>query len=154
MEFLYARHDASIGDFLAALAPVDGQAGAVFAIGARIVGMDLFDHPATFGKLYRKVLSGYAVDALEVEDHAYHAGPHGAPQFLHRVTAGTQASYPAVGFGTDLRYHDEHLVFAALVRDDGPVHVCAFSLGGLGEAEVSVDFSRASARARRRGRSS
>lgn len=154
MEFLYERHDASIEKFLAALAPVDGQAGAVFAIGARIVGMDLFDHPTTFGKLFRKLLSGYAVDALEVGNHEYYADFESARQFLHRVAAGAPTSYPAVGLGTDLRYHDEHLTVAALVRDDGPVHVCAFSMGDIGDDEVSVDFSRASARARRRGRSS
>ncbi len=153
MERVFERHESSLGEYLSALAPAEDQAGAMFAVGARIVGMDLFDHPATFGKLFRKLLSGYAVDALEQEDAGYYAELRGAQHFLDRVAAGEPASYPAVGLGTDFRYHDETLTVAALARDEALVHLCAFALGGTDGEEVAVDFSRASARARRRGRS-
>ena len=34
-----------------AMAPVERQVGAVFAVGRRVIGFDLFDRPATLGRL-------------------------------------------------------------------------------------------------------
>lgn len=154
MESVYQRHQASLSDYLDAVVPVDGQAGAVFAIGARIVGMDLFDHPLTFAKLFRKLLSGYAVDALEVRGEEKSAGVDAARRFLDAVSACEPVEYPAVGLGTDLRCATETLSAAALVNDGETLHLCAFAMGGGSNGSEVGGFASASARARSRGAAS
>lgn len=47
MEAVYLRHDSTLDGYLHAIGPADGQVGAVFSIGGRVVCMDLFDQPAT-----------------------------------------------------------------------------------------------------------
>jgi hypothetical protein len=150
MESVYQRHEASIEDYLVAMRPVDGQAGAVFAIGDRVIGMDVFAHPATFHKLYRKIVSGYAVDALEATGEARTTDTGAAQRFLDAVTTSKPSEYPAVGLGTDLRYNAAGLAVAALVNGRDTVHLCAFALDEDGV--TGSGFSRIVARARNRSR--
>ncbi|KAA3630820.1 MAG: hypothetical protein DWQ08_05675 [Proteobacteria bacterium] len=151
MESVYQRHEASLDHYLSSIAAVDGQAGAVFAIGGRIVGVDLFAHPSTFSRLFHKLLSGYAIDAMEMPGSDRRAGVDAARGFLDQVAGCAPAEYPAVGLGTDLRYHDGGLTVAALVRGEEPVHICAFALDPDRDRQPG-GFSRASARARSRRR--
>ncbi len=61
----YARYRSSIRELLEPMTPLPNQVGAVIAIGKKVVGIEAFDHPETWQLLHRKVLSGYAADALE-----------------------------------------------------------------------------------------
>jgi len=62
----YEHHHASVGELLQAFEPIPNQVGAIVALGHRLVGMDAFDHPETWQVLHRKILAGYAADALEL----------------------------------------------------------------------------------------
>ena len=66
MEQVFTDNATSIDAYVNGLAPVDGQVGAVFAIGDRIAGFDLFDDPGTFRKLLPKLVRSYAVDAIDM----------------------------------------------------------------------------------------
>ena len=66
MEQIFTDHAASIDAYVTGLAPVDGQIGALFAIGDHIVGFDLFDDAGTFRKLLPKLVRSYAVDAIDM----------------------------------------------------------------------------------------
>ena len=66
MEQMFTDHAVSIDAYVSGLAPVDGQIGALFAIGDHIVGFDLFDHAGTFRKLLPKLVRSYAVDAIDM----------------------------------------------------------------------------------------
>ena len=59
-------HD-DLQDYLDAIPTLDGQFGAVYAIGDSPVGIEVFDSDATFKKLAGKLLVSYALDAMELK---------------------------------------------------------------------------------------
>jgi hypothetical protein len=64
-EAMYERHHATLESYVQECVPVAGQVGALFAIGDRLVGLDLFDHETTFRKLLPKLVRSYALDAMD-----------------------------------------------------------------------------------------
>ncbi len=150
METIYENHGARLEDYLETFAAQAGQCGAVFAIDGQVVGLDLFDSADTYARLGRKLVSGYAMDAMEAEPDAGPAADDSASRFLEQVGGCETRSWPAVGLGEDLRHSGPGLVVAALARECEVVHGCAFALAG-GDSG-SAGFSRASARARSRRR--
>jgi ARG and Rhodanese-Phosphatase-superfamily-associated Protein domain len=66
MEQRFTDHAAAIDRYIKRCVPVEGQIGALFAIGARIVGFDLFDDATTCRKLLPKLVRSYAVDAIDI----------------------------------------------------------------------------------------
>jgi hypothetical protein len=65
MEAIFSAHAGSIDEFVAGCRAVDGQVGALFAVGGAIVGFDLFDRPSTLSKMLPKLVRGVAVDAID-----------------------------------------------------------------------------------------
>jgi hypothetical protein len=137
MEQMFIDHAASIDRYVAGCAPVDGQVGAVFAIGHRLVGFDLFDDEATCRKLLPKLVRSYAVDAIDTVTASSPSTWRGraqgrkalaqvVPGFLAAVAAAPQQRVPAVGLGEDVRLSGNGLVGAALIVDDGVVHLIGF----------------------------
>ncbi|RLJ17523.1 hypothetical protein DJ031_14535 [bacterium endosymbiont of Escarpia laminata] len=146
---MYQQHRASLDDFLQAFLPVEEQAGAMFAVNGRIVGLDLFDSPATLSNLLGKLVESYALDAIDTMQ----TGPEGAatddPQVMLDDTARAAVEcFPAVGEGEDLRLHGERLTGGALVKEDRVIHLCAFRLQGRDNAadHGGSRFARASQR--------
>lgn len=127
MEDLYQDHAASLADYLAAFAPVRGQRGAMFAINGRIVAAELFDSPDTYSRYAKKLLSSYALDALD-EPQAVTALPSDQSRlrFLGELGAARATAFPAVGEGEDLRLEGRDLAGGALAVDGRVVHLVAF----------------------------
>ncbi|MFA4016903.1 MAG: hypothetical protein RUDDFDWM_002015 [Candidatus Fervidibacterota bacterium] len=63
---IYEHHRASIEDLLAPIKTLPNQVGAIFAIGRMIVAIEVFDHPDVWTIASKKILSGYAAEALEL----------------------------------------------------------------------------------------
>lgn len=129
MEAIFERHEGSIDRFVEACRPSKGQVGALFAIGDRIAGLELFDSAVTCHKLLPKIVRSYAIDAI---DRRHERVPEGAPlraaaaQFLAAVAASDSTSVPAVGLGTDVRLTRAGLTGGALVVDGAVVHASVF----------------------------
>jgi hypothetical protein len=153
MESIFNAHAASLDTYVAGCTPADGQVGALFAIGDRIIGFDLFDRATTFRKLMPKLVRSYAIDALDARGLIERGGAdlrkkadrrgkatdqessgfgradglaHIIPGFLGAVTAAAQQRATAVGTGTDVRITANGLVGAALIVGDDVVHLGAF----------------------------
>ncbi len=136
MKAIYDRHRTSIDDFVRAFSPVEGQAGAIFAIGGRIAGLELFDHPDTLATLLPKLVRSYALDAL---DSRYAGGNQDerseeekdlqlerAMLFIASVGLAEATSHPAIGLGEDIRISNNAVTGAALTVDQRLVHLSAF----------------------------
>ncbi len=132
MADIYTRYDTDIDDYVKALMPRPGQTGALFVIGERVVGCDVFDRPETLQKNLAKLVRGCALDALELRS------PEGSPSsepvasdlvesFLAALSDAKVDYYEALGLGTDLRLHGEGVTGAALVVEGCLVHLCAFA---------------------------
>jgi hypothetical protein len=149
MSDIYDRHADRVEDYVAGLPPIEGQAGAVFAIAATVLGMDLFDSARTFARVGPKLVRSYALDALEAPVEGF-AAPEGAraAEFLERVGAAEVQEFPAVGAGADLRLTGDSLTGAGLLADGTLVHLSAFHLerGGREPNPFAARMARASQR--------
>src|SRR5262249_7406479 len=59
----YEDHAARLNEALGSLRLPEGCTGVAFACHGRVVAADLFDRPATLGKLWTKLLRSHALDA-------------------------------------------------------------------------------------------
>ena len=128
---MFVDHAASLEDYVARCAPVEGQSGAVFAIGDRIAGFDLFDRSETFRKLLPKLVRSYAIDAIDHKlgvdvEPAVNLGPRSANGFLAALIAAPERRVKAIGLGEDVRLSGAGLSGAALTVDDRVVHLSGF----------------------------
>jgi hypothetical protein len=106
-----------------------GQIGSAFAIGGRIVGIEMFDAAETLARLLPKLVDSYAFDAIEIPSDAPRADLPGREQvkeILHRIASAPRAEYPAVGKGRDVRIDGDNLHAAALLIEGRVVHLSAF----------------------------
>lgn len=110
------------------LRSVDGQRGALFAIGSRVEGLELFDRHASLAGLLPSIVRGYALDALEHQGTASAAPTmEEVSRLLHAVNVARVQRYPAVGLGEDLRLESEDAFGAALDVEGRVVHLTAFA---------------------------
>jgi hypothetical protein len=119
----------------AKVAPLPGQTGAVFVVGGKVAGVELFDAAETLGKLLPKLVDSYLFDALEFDTEGAEAK---APSLaavralLERIANAQPAVYTAVAKGIDLRIEQPNLHAAALADGERVVHLSAFA--GEGKA--------------------
>jgi hypothetical protein len=127
-----ARHK-DVEDYVGALRPVEGQAGAAFAIGGRLAGVDWFDAPATLHKLLPKIVRSYALDAAFTSPVAAAAaaplfGPDTVRDWVGRLDAHQPQTHEAVGLGETLRWEAPDMTAAALLADARLIHFVGFPL--------------------------
>jgi hypothetical protein len=131
MSDIYEQESGRLEDYVRPFAALENQAGAIFAVGERIAGLDFFDSSKTFRKLFPKLLRSYGLDALdrarrEGSEEKGRCTPAKANAFLARVGKAKAEEFPAVGEGTDVRLSGRNLNGAALVASDHVVHLSAF----------------------------
>lgn len=103
----YRQNEVSIEELLEPMKPIDNQVGAIISIGEKMVSAEIFDHPETWSVLHRKVLSGYAADALVAIRHGKEGTlqSEGAKSFWKSVISamsGAKVKQATVGLG---EYH-------------------------------------------------
>jgi hypothetical protein len=123
----------SVAEFRETLKYVDGAAGMAVAIGKKIVAVDLFDKPATCRKVWDRLMSGYALDALESQSEAGHAESADVEQLVQAANALEWRKADAVGEGEEYRAQQGEEVHAsALTLHDSPVHLSLVVAGSGG----------------------
>ena len=127
MSDIYQQHRGSLDDYIGAFAQQAGQVGAVFVVGTRFAGMDLFAHAETFGVLLPKLLRSYALDALELRA-AKPINPRAdfAQKLVDDLVAAPASEFPAVGQGRDVRIESTAVAGGALVDEGAVLHLAAF----------------------------
>jgi len=124
---MYETHAHRLGDFVQAMPPAAGQCGAAFAINGTLLGVDLFDAPATYAKQAKKLVTSYALDAIdESRADAPPASEADCRALLADLLRADCRAFEAVGLGQDLRLHGPGLKGAALEVEGRVVHLCAF----------------------------
>lgn len=105
----------------------DGQLGALFAAGGRILGLELFDHPATFASGYARLVESYALETLGSEEEAPPPDTAAARAWIERLAQAPASLHPGVDLGEDLRLSSDGIEAAALVVDGRIAHLSAFA---------------------------
>jgi hypothetical protein len=130
MADLYDARDTELKEYTRSFQPQADQVGALFSMNGRMVGLELFDSTGPLAAYLPKVVSGYALDAI---DHftAVHpvAGSEQAKIFLSEIETAETRSFPGVGLGETLRLKGgQDIVGAALEHENRLIHLCAFRL--------------------------
>lgn len=125
----YLDYEGGLQDVVGALNVSPACCGVAFVLGGRVVGVDLFDQPATLAKLWPKVARAYAIDGLE--EPAASATPLTAEQvgaWLRSAAEAATQTHKSPGLGYDVRLKSEAVVGGSLVVEDRPVHAELFAL--------------------------
>jgi hypothetical protein len=103
MSDTYESHRARVDEYRASLGYVSGATGLAVAIGPTVVGLDLFDKPATCQKVWDRLLSGFIMNALEANRDNKEAAPAEVGALLQRLAAAPWQESEAVGEGREFR---------------------------------------------------
>jgi len=124
MSDTFENYKERVAEFQDKLKYVDGASGMAVAIGKKIVAVDMFDKPSTCGKIWDRLMSGYALDALEEQAEQGQAGTADVEQLLGVANDLPWEKADPVGEGEEYRAQRGDEVHAsALTLCDAPVHV-------------------------------
>ena len=117
-----------ITEFRERLRYVQGATGVAVAVGGRMVVLDLFDKPATCERVWDRLLSGFALDALERERHGEQADVADARGFLSILLDARWEKVDSAGEGEEHRARTDagdHIFRLSL--EGSTVHACVVS---------------------------
>jgi hypothetical protein len=154
MADVFDSHQTRVDDYVGAFQAEPEQTGAVFAIGERIEGLELFDCRQTFADMLPKLIRSYAIDALQsVASHRQNPSAVSADAFISRLLRAEVETYPAVGEGTEVRITAPGVIAGGLVAENRLVHLAAFTAPAETSRQGQDDngFERMQTRRRRMG---
>jgi hypothetical protein len=126
MADLYTGVEKDLSGYESAFPLQPGQAGAVFASGGRVLGLELFDAPEAFARCFSKIVFSYAMDAKGSPEKVDAAATlEDVRRFLDEMTKAATEKYPALGEGEELRFSTQDIEAGALVADGRLVHLAA-----------------------------
>jgi hypothetical protein len=127
MNDLYSTVEKDIGSYEQAFRLEPSQAGGVFAVGGRVLGLELFDAPEAFARSFSKIIRSYAMEARDsAEKDESKAALEDVRRFLDEMLKAATEKYAALGEGEDIRLTGKDLVGGALVADGRVVHLAAY----------------------------
>jgi hypothetical protein len=132
MSDIFEQEAGRLEDYVAAFRAMEGQSGAVFAIGGKVAGIELFDSAETLRKLFPKLLRSYGLDALDragskTARKETPCAPEAARSFLEKTANAKAEDFAAISEGRDIRLSGRGLTGAALLADDRIIQLTAFS---------------------------
>jgi hypothetical protein len=141
MNDIYESHEDRITDYEKQFTVAHEQIGFVAFIGGKIVGLDIFGSTSVIPKVYKKLLSGYILDALDHDrtSDRHRAESEGivessakvlqdqAKAFLGSIKRSKKEVYKSVGEGDEFRFGNKQVNGFALVNNEEVIHVAAFA---------------------------
>lgn len=111
----------------------DDARGVIVALGGRPVALEALAGPRSFSKVFGKLLSGYALEAIGHEGSQGVPDPFSAGDFIEAAISADLSEHPAVGAGSDLRLESEEVSGYALMEGGRLLHAALFAAGGAEE---------------------
>jgi hypothetical protein len=131
MSAIYERHASSVEEFARAFTWQEGQCGVAFAIGGRILGLEIFDHAGVMRKFFEKLVRSYALDALDAAPLANEpTSVEAVGALVTQIGAAPSFTEQALGLGKDVRFNGPEISGAALWAQERYVHICTFAKNG------------------------
>lgn len=127
MRDVYEQRRDHWSEYIVNLRVIPNQVGAIFAVDGRIAGAEMFDAPATFAKMFPKILRSYAMTASLSRHQDSDVPPLGkANLFLIRLMETPLKVFQAVGMGEQAHWMDGSLDGCVLLREGEIIHLYAF----------------------------
>lgn len=133
MSFIFEYHASRVEEFVRAFTWQDGQCGVAFAIGGRILGLEIFDHPEVMCRYFPKLVRSYALDALDAVPASNGNAAKGTASIdevrmlVAQIGAAQSFVDHAIGLGEDVRFNGPAISGAALWAQERYVHICTFA---------------------------
>lgn len=105
----------------------EGTRGVVVALGERPALLEVLAGPRSFASVSRKLLSGYAFEAVGAGERRGAPKASAVGRFILTAAMAGHQEYQAVGSGRDLRFEAEGISGYALIGDNGVLHAAAFA---------------------------
>lgn len=122
---VYAGRRPSIDHVLRTFSkPEARQTGVLCLIECSPVALDAFDRPSTLAKMWSRLVSGYAMDAVGSLDGEIEPGV--AEEFISIARAADWSEHRGVALGTDVVCTTPGIVGTALSFEDGIAHLALF----------------------------
>ncbi len=102
--------------------------GFIAVAGNKILGMDVFAGPELFKKLRKKLLRGYALEALTMMSRRTVSGSDDIKDFVNYVFSRDYLKTEGVIEGEELRYTDDKIAAHALRKGGEVIHFASFPL--------------------------
>jgi len=153
MSEIYEKKKSLLADYVEHFRLVDMQVGAVFMINGRVAGLDTFGRTETFGKVFRKLIESYALDAIDWSEQESFGKTlkSNVTKFLWAANNASVESHQSVGLGTDIRLESRTLTGFALAHEKKILHLAVFARrNGSSEGSYTARMQRFSSRRRSR----
>ncbi|HYN74384.1 MAG TPA: DUF6569 family protein [Candidatus Methanoperedens sp.] len=134
MSDVLEQRESSIEEYRKGISLDGAGTGAAFFVNGIFQGIELFDRAATFGKMFPKLLSGVAVEAMMAQGQKLSARrvktSAEAADYVKRILAEVSKSlfekFEPVGIGEDWRYDGKRSFGKALHYGTDLIHFSAF----------------------------
>ena len=127
MSAIFESHASSLEEFARAFSSQEAQCGVAFAIGGRVLGLDIFDHAETMRRFFQKLVRSYALDAMDADPTAHAPATNEAVcALVTQIGAAQSFEKQALGLGKDVRFNGPEIFGAALWAQERYVHLCTF----------------------------
>lgn len=125
LDAIYEKEAPRLDQATERLQPRVEWSGAVFCLGDRIVGLDLFDRPATLQKQWAKLTRAYALDVLDRKEEPC-VPRNRVSEWIRGSASALIDLFPSTGLGVDCRLESNRHFGAILVVGGRPVHLEMF----------------------------
>jgi hypothetical protein len=150
MAGIFESNASSLEEFTRAFTWQEGQCGVAFAIGGRVLGLEVFDHAEAMRRFFQKLVRSYALDALDADPSAHEpASIDAACALVTQIGAAQSFAEQALGLGNDVRFDGPEVSGAALWAQERYVHICSFAKNGR-SSDASGFWTRMSRPSQRR----
>ena len=102
--------------------------GFIAVAGNKILGMDVFVGPGLFNKFHKKLLRGYALEALTMMDRRGQVGMEEIKEFTDYLFSRDYIKAPGVIEGEEWRYADRKVAAHILRKDGEVIHFAGFPI--------------------------
>jgi hypothetical protein len=127
MSDIYEKEKGRIDIYKDIFKHVEGQIGAVFAIGQTIFGMDVFDKEDTCRKLMPKIIRSYVMEILYGDKRDKQPEAEDVREFLKAVAESQFSSHKSPGAGMTVSITGKTVAGTSLVMKDTVVHTAIFN---------------------------
>lgn len=125
LDDVYQEVGKSLDQATERLEPRAHWCGAAFCFAGKIVGVDLFDRPATLQKQWPKLTRAYALDVLRRKGAAAVSRKQ-VEDWIRSSANALIDVFPSTGLGVDCRLESNRHVGSVLVIDERPLHLEMF----------------------------
>lgn len=126
---MYLQTRQQVETYLEKLSPPQSQ-GFLVMINQQVMGGDLFDHEETLQHLWKKLIRGYVIDAIESVKDGGSSAPDNVEtqQFVEKLPTELQTeAYDSVGLGQDIRLTSPYITGSSLLWEDRFIHTTLFN---------------------------